>query len=173
MYQPAVVQLLLHKNNKITEIKFIQSFWACSMLKFNCKEEINYLKSRIPALCVEEQSTCWVQLGSCVPLRSSLPSQTHPTFFCPGINDPVAECEGPCCEMRRFPVTNRDVPGVGPTGIRRGEKGVRVYCGSVWAMWVWRNEVWNGKKMTELLLDVSHSGNQDNQKKPSWTSAPC
>lgn len=68
----------------------------------------------------------------CAAVLQSTVTDTPHFFFCPGINDPVAECEGPCCGMRRFPVTNREVPGVGPTGIRRGEeKGVRDYCGSV------------------------------------------
>lgn len=63
-------------------------------------------------------------------------------------------------------MTNREVPGVGPTGTQRGgEEEVRVYYGSARASRAWRNGGRNARKMTEELVDLFHLGNQDNKKK--------
>lgn len=93
-----------------------------------------------------------------------------PLSFWLGINAPVTEteCEGPCYGMRRFPVTNREAHGMGPTGFQRGgEEGVRVYYRSVVAILVCRNWGWKAKKMTALAEDAFHSGNHYNQRKPA------
>lgn len=85
-------------------------------------------------------------------MRSSLLSDRHtPLFFLTGKNAPVteAECEGPCCGMRRFLTTNGEAPGVGPTGLQREEEEEG---------WWWLQGKWKGFTTGQLQLLESEEG---------------
>lgn len=78
-------------------------------------------------------------------LLLSNPVRHTPLSVGPGKYAPVAteaECEGPCCGMRRFLLTNREAPGVGPTDSQREE--------------VWGGSKVNGKGLLQVSLSYSN-----------------
>lgn len=109
------------------------------------------------SLHISKKQHMWSQKGILwTGAFQSTVRQTHPSFlFDREKTAPVteAECEGPCCGMRRFLTTNGEAPGVGPTGLQREEEEKEEEG------WWWWQGKWKGFTTGQLqLLDSEEGG---------------